>query len=183
MRIGLQLKMYLLSRFLFTASFFWLAFLCWLLGWPTADHPTPLTRRPPHECRCWFCLFDSCCAPCPDSASWWEQRDYCYHCHSLSWRGSSLWLFACCSFKDHQHHLPGVHQMQVSSCLLCTTCPLQKDLWKKTTKKWTVRASHHPPMPGPEVTVLWDCLSEKWFLSWHLGMWKANKCSCCFSAS
>lgn len=48
------------------------------------------------------------------------------------------------------NHLPGVYQMQVSGSLLLTTCPLQKDFWKKTTDKWTVSVSCHPPMVGSD---------------------------------
>lgn len=140
--------------------------------------------------RTWLWFFDSCCAPSPDSASWWEQCDNCYHRHSTSWQGlcpaptlNPPQLFAFDSFKEHQHHLPGVYRMQVRGCLLCTMCPLQKELWKKTTEKWTVSAFCHPPVVVSEVTALWACFSEMWFLSWHLGMWRASKCSCCFSAS
>lgn len=59
-------------------------------------------------------------------------------------------LFAFGSFKEHQHHLPGVYQMQVSGSLLCTTCPLQKGFWKKTAEKWTVSVYCHPPMVGSD---------------------------------
>ena len=149
-------------------------------------HPPLALTRAPHKSGCedrdlvmsfWFLLCPLSWLSILVKAMWWLLW------LSPSWRGSPLRLFAFGSFKEHEHHLPGVCQMQVSSCLLCTTCPLQKDVWKKTTEKWTESASCHPPMVSSEVTALWACLNEKWFLSWHLGMWKANKCSHCFSAS
>lgn len=121
---------------------FLLAFQCWLLGWPLVGQHMQFTLPgAPHVCRCedrelvmsfWFLLCPLSWLSILGRATWWLL--------SLSLtqlaRFPSQWLFAFGSFKEHQHHHPGVYQMQVRGCLLCMYyVPISKGLLEENHRE------------------------------------------------
>lgn len=180
--------MCLLFQFLFTARFFLLAFRCWLLVWPSAGRAMPPTLSPtgvPHECGCED--RDLVMIPAVPLVLT-QQPGESNVMTALTVTHTAGEVPSCGYLPLVASKSTNITSLGSTRCRLAVACFVlrahcKRTFGRKTTEKWTVSASRHPPMVGSEFTALWACLNEKWFLSWHLGMWKANKCSQCFSVS